>query len=580
MKPIFQDEILRHHIAFIGKTGAGKTSTAKLLVEQVVADGARVCILDSIKSDWWGLISSADGKKPGLPFHILGGPRGHVPLHSSAGKAIGELVGTGKLPLSIIDMADFEAGGLQRFFVDFAPALLKNIRGVLYLVIEESHEFAPKERSGMEKENMAVYYAKKLATAGRSKGLRIIVSTQRVQALHNALLGSCETMIVHRLTAPADQEPVKKWLKANTPKDVSEQVSASLSSLKTGTGWVCSGEAQVFEQVQFPRIKTYDNSAAPTDDRELLEVKTAPVNQAELRAILGDAVAEAEANDPKALKAMVAKLERELGIAEQNLEAKQPAKTETPEVSVLTDGDRDYLKDVINVLEHDNGILQDHHKNFKTVVDHLATHIEDRSSKIKELIDSLRKAVSGQDEEIRLIRKSTVEKFTQPVTSSKFPGDIRGAKLPESLPKGEVAVLTACIQFHRGVTREQLTVLTGYKRSSRDAYIQRLREKGLVDVSGDSIAATTYGIASMPNIAPLPTGQELQNYWLNRLPEGERIILSILIAGHPSSMQRSKFDELTCYKRSSRDAYLQRLAAKMLVTEPSRGEVRASDNLF
>ncbi|ADJ24790.1 hypothetical protein Hden_2995 [Hyphomicrobium denitrificans ATCC 51888] len=97
---------LSQHAAIIGKTGSGKTSTSKLAVEQVVAGGFRVCILDTIKSDWWGITSSADGSQPGLPFKILGGPRGHVPLHSSAGSAIGQIVGSGKLPLSILDMAE------------------------------------------------------------------------------------------------------------------------------------------------------------------------------------------------------------------------------------------------------------------------------------------------------------------------------------------------------------------------------------------------------------------------------------------------------------------------------------------
>lgn len=310
MRHPIPEAILGSHIAVLGKTGSGKTSTEKLAIEQVVDDGFRVCVLDSTKSDWWGITSSASGKQAGLPFKILGGPHGHVPLHSSAGKVIGQLVGSGKLPLSIVDMADFEAGGPQRFFIDFAPALMKSARGVVYLVIEEAHEFAPKERSGIGAENMAIHWAKKLATAGRSKGIRLIVATQRVQALHNAVLGSCETLIAHRLTAPADQGPVIKWLQANTDKETVEKVSGSLALLKTGTAWVCSGEARVFMQIPFPKFRTYDNTATPTSDSEEVQVKTAPVDQDELRELIGEAVKQAEADNPVKLRARIAELER------------------------------------------------------------------------------------------------------------------------------------------------------------------------------------------------------------------------------------------------------------------------------
>lgn len=312
MTKIIPEAALSQHIAVLGKTGSGKTSTSKLIIEHVVAQGARVCVLDPIKSDWWGLTSSADGKHAGLPFHILGGPRGHVPLHAAAGKAIGEIVATGQLPLSIIDMADFSAGGLQQFFVDFAPTLLRKMRGVLYLVVEEAHEFAPKERSGIGAEAMAIHWAKKLATAGRSKGIRMILATQRTQSLHNSLLGSCDTLIAHRFTAPADQEPVVKWLKANLEPDLAKKVAASLSSLKTGQGWLCAGEAKIFECRQFPRIHTYDNTATPTNEANEHHVKTAPVDQDKLRTIIGDAVKEAEANDPKRLRERIAELERDL----------------------------------------------------------------------------------------------------------------------------------------------------------------------------------------------------------------------------------------------------------------------------
>jgi uncharacterized protein len=316
---------LQQHIAILAKTGAGKTTTAKGVVEHVVSidPGARVCILDSIKSDWWGLISSADGKKPGLPFNILGGPHGHVPLNASAGKAIGELVGSGALPLSIVDMADFEPGGVQKFFADFAPALMKAMRGVLYLVLEEAHEFAPKERAGFGGENMSVHYAKKLATAGRSKGIRLIVVTHRVQSLHNAVLGSCDTLIAQRLTAPADQEPVIKWLKANASKDVVEKVAASLSSLPTGTGWIVSGEAQLFERAQFPMIATFDNSKTPTADSSAPKsIATAKVDLDHLRKIVAEAGAKpippkGNAGGPGATAGAVAPTAEQLQSAEQ-----------------------------------------------------------------------------------------------------------------------------------------------------------------------------------------------------------------------------------------------------------------------
>jgi len=308
------DPVLSRHIAFLGKTGSGKTTSAKGAVEHVLRTDptARVCVLDPIKSDWWGLTSSANGKSAGFPFQILGGPHGHVPLHASAGKAVGELVGRGALPLSIIDMADFGMGGLQQFFNDFAPALMRSMTGVLYLVLEEAHEFAPKERAGIANENMSVYFAKKLATAGRSKGIRLILVTQRTQQLHNALLGSCDTVVAHRLTAPADQGPVKEWLKAHFDKATFEKVADSLAKLRTGTGFVCSSEMEVAGESEFPKLTTFDNSATPTGNGGRLEVKTAPVDREKLRAIMGDAVKEAEANDVPALKKRIRELELEV----------------------------------------------------------------------------------------------------------------------------------------------------------------------------------------------------------------------------------------------------------------------------
>jgi hypothetical protein len=149
-----------------------------------------------------------------------------------------------------------------------------------------------------------------------------------------------------------------------------------------------------------------------------------------------------------------------------------------------------------------------------------------------------------------------------------------------NLPPGERATLIALIQFPSGLARNQLTVLTQYKRSSRDAYIQRLREKGLVETNGDTVTATEDGILALPDAEPLPTGVDLQEHWMRKLPSGEAKVLQVLIDAYPAAVSRDSLTESTGFARSSRDAYLQRMKSKQLWTEPSRGEVRASEDLF
>ena len=150
-----------------------------------------------------------------------------------------------------------------------------------------------------------------------------------------------------------------------------------------------------------------------------------------------------------------------------------------------------------------------------------------------------------------------------------------------ALPPGERAILIAVAQFGEA-ERDQLTVLTGYKRSSRDAYVARLASKGLLDVSGRTLKPTQEGVDALgSDYQPLPTGSELYNFWRGRLPEGELKILDVLVqdaSGRP--INRNDLDEPTGYKRSSRDAYLSRLAARRLVETPGSGLVQAAGALL
>lgn len=146
-------------------------------------------------------------------------------------------------------------------------------------------------------------------------------------------------------------------------------------------------------------------------------------------------------------------------------------------------------------------------------------------------------------------------------------------------PHGERRLLIAIAQHARGVTREQLSVLTGYKRSSRDTYLQRLRARGAVEET-DRIRATSSGRAELgPDYKPLPTGLELRAYWLSHLPEGERrILVTVLRLGRCPT--RDEITAATGYRRSSRDTYIQRLRARQLLDVTPAGALVASRDLY
>jgi len=117
------------------------------------------------------------------------------------------------------------------------------------------------------------------------------------------------------------------------------------------------------------------------------------------------------------------------------------------------------------------------------------------------------------------------------------------------------------------LSREQITALTGYKRSTRDAYVQRLRTAGLAKVRGDRLVeATEAGVAALGDYEPLPTGVALQEWWLSRLPGGEAKVLRSLIDRWPDGLSRDEVTDETGYQRSTRDAYIQRLRTKKIVT--------------
>lgn len=215
MKLCFPEKILSQHAVVLGKTGAGKSSKLRHIVEHLLAQGKRVCIVDP-KGDWWGLKKDADGIRPGIKNLIAFGDfkeakAQDVPINAQSGKHIAELITSGNRPC-IIGFRGRMPGALVKFWLDFAPTLFNAQSGELYLVIDEVHNFAPKGKILDPEAGRCIHWTNRLMSEGRGLGLVCFIASQRPQKVHNDTLTCCETLIAARVIHKADRNAVKDWI--------------------------------------------------------------------------------------------------------------------------------------------------------------------------------------------------------------------------------------------------------------------------------------------------------------------------------------------------------------------------------
>jgi uncharacterized protein len=573
----FPQAILRQHSVALGKTGAGKSSAMRVIVEHQLDAKKRVVIIDP-KGDWWGLKSSADGKSAGYPIICFGNFKEEratdVPINERSGKHVAELIAAGNRPC-VIGFRGWMPAPMTTFWLDFAPTLFNANEGELYVVIDEVHNFAPKGKIMDPNSGKALHWTNRIMSEGRGLGMTFLIASQRPQKVHNDTLENCETLIAMRVTHPRSREATEEWINAKGDPKLGQEVVSTLAQLKTGEAWVWSPDNDFGpKRVQFPMFGTFDSFAPPQLQKKVNQAGWSEVDLDQVREKLATVIAEAEANDPRKLKQKIADLQKELKA--------KPAATPDP---VHTPN-----------AERDAKIAE---RAAKAAIAPLLKHLSKFQRIAKKTGDLLGVAAN----ELNGISSAELppEETPAPVLASTPRVELRAAQVPPkrstrdsyippkaengnghtSLPIGERAILIAVAQFGE-VERDQLTVLTGYKRSSRDAYIARLATKGYLDASGRTLRITQEGADALgSDYAPLPTGSDLYQFWRGRLPEGELRILDVLVeAGPGNAIGRNDLDEPTGYKRSSRDAYLSRLAARRLVETPGSGLVMAAGALF
>lgn len=566
------DEAVTQKYGFIGRSGSGKSYAAMRLAELFLDNGAQIIALDWV-GIWWSLRLAADGKAPGFEHvYIFGGEHADVDLRPESGALMADLVVDKHISV-VLDVMHFRKAERTRFATAFAEQFFhrkKTARTACHLFIEEAQAYLPQMVRGDEARMVGVF--EDIGKVGRNYGIGSSLISQRPQAINKDVLNQVEVLLAFQTNGPQERKAIAGWTAENT--DAGATMIQELPKLRVGNALVWSPQwLRVAKPVTIAARTTYDASSTPTQKAKAIRPKTlAKADLDQLGEQITATIEKAKADDPRELRKQIADLRKQLVAGSSQLSAK--SQTKTVEKFVLKDGQLARAEQLLARMDK--------------AAERFSEFEEDLRVTAKEIRDAIASTRAPQPYTPATVAnprpgpRATTQPAASPGRSSNGARPAAAAAVSQdgALPPGEHAVLTAALTYPDGLDKKRLGVLTGYKRSSRDAYIGRLTAKGLAETRGALLYPTDAGRAALNGtFEPLPTGAALVAYWRERLPEGERKTLDALLEVG-GDVARELLDERTGYKRSSRDAYLTRLKARGIVEFSGRGTVRACDELF
>jgi len=580
-------QALESHIAILGKTGSGKTVAAKGMVERILDARGRACAIDPT-GVWHGLRSSADGKTAGYPVVIFGGPHADVPLAQTHGEAIAEIVGNSSTS-AVIDTSLMRVSERTRFFADFGDALIRKNKGPLHLVIDEAHLFMPQGRVADPWSAQMLHAANNLVSLGRSRGLRITIISQRPAKVHKDALTQAETLIAMRLIAPQDRNAVEAWIEDNADDSKAKEIISSLATLKTGEAWLWAPELGVLERIKFSKNKTFDSSRAP-DASEGEGPVLAPINLKRVHEKLAALEEEAKANDPKLLKAEVARLTRELS-SESRIDtddlkrARAEGATEAYRLGFREGWRRGW----------DSGC---------------AKGIDEMTERVRRIESPVLLAPPAPELTI-----PTDEAFTSPAESGFRKTPVEHKQIPQDRTRSaefqrtssqvdqiaengnsrtggaEQRILDGLRELEvmgvESASRVLCAFMANYSHLNSKGFVNAigaLRSAGLVEYPGSSsVRLTSAGREKAAPKATPATTRDIQDRIVSLLGGASGRILAPLIEVYPRALVREHVAAKAGYRHLNSKGFVNaigRLRTLGFVDYPSRGEVRATDLLF
>lgn len=524
-------------VAILAKRRAGKSYTMRRFVEQLFTAGQQVVLVDP-KGDQWGIRSAADGKGPGLPIVILGGERADVPLETGSGEVVAKLVAEERVS-ALLDLSLFRKHEVATFMTGFLENLYRlkareSFRTPMMLVIDEADAVAPQKPQKGEERMLGA--AEDIVRRGGQRGIGCVLVTQRSAVLNKNVLTQAQILVALRTIAPQDLDAMKAWIDVHGTAEQRHTLMESLPSLPVGDAWFWSpgwpDVDGIFKRVHVLPIETFDSGATPKPGEKRREPKTvADVDLDALKRQMSEVVAKAKANDPKELKAELARLRKQL--ADKPKAEADPRAVEQAVAAAVADRDRHWQAEV---------------RKLESALSDRA----DRLTKIERLAhlngDASVAVVAPPPAVVRHAAVAAPVRRPAPVAARVTAPPSGDAP---ALGKAERLILRAFYWLRdEEATPAKVAFYSGYAMGSGgfNNALGRLRSTGLL--SGWKI--TPEGEAAMSGMTdPKPTGIELREWLRPKLSKAENAILDTLVDAGGSKLSAADIADLSGYALGS-----------------------------
>lgn len=557
-------DALDDRLGFVGTAGSGKTYNAGTGVERLLASGGRVIIPDPL-GVWWGLGLSADGRSP-APWRekgrlvIFGGEHGDLPLNEHAGALIGETV-AGMAESAILDLSSFGTKAAEiRFMLAFLTALYRHASNEpVHLVFDEADMWAPQQEREKGEGPKLLGMMETIVRRGRVKGFIPWLISQRPAVLNKNVLSQVDGLVAFKLTSSQDRSALGAWIEGQADRAEGKEILGSLPTLPTGTGVVWLPNRNVLATAAFPPKVTFDSSRTPKRGERVERKELKPLDLDKLKGKLASVEEEAKANDPRALKAEVQRLTRELAAARKDAPAPPwPDQRET--VQSLTEE----LAETSAALER----------------------LTASASLLQRRQEAALAALQGERVEIpaaippqRRVAPAPTP-VQRPPAPPHEPRHSEGGTVPHGCAKPLAALAGV---YPAGMTEAQWSTAAGYKRTGGtwQAYRSRLRGAGLIENRGGLWFATETGAHAVGDVElPPPPGPELARWWAAKI-HGTPKLVEALIEAWPQPLPKDELAERIGMTASggSFQAYVSRLRSPGLI-EQDGGGIRLSDEVM